>query len=381
MNTNVVELCQELVALPSINPQDKVDFDTPYGEKEVADFTLNWLRQAGADVQMQHVGKRRMNVLAAIEGVDKSRNILLCAHMDTVGIDNTSEDPFDPRICDGQIYGRGTCDDKGPLAAMMVAFSNVIKYHKPCCNITLLATCGEEYDLLGAKYYINQIGQYPSVIVVGEPTKLKIASAHKGVLRLHVKTHGKSAHSSSPHIGKNAIVSMANIILAIQEFSHKFAFGLKDELLHTETLAITQIHGGLNINTVPDQCEIRIDWRILPGRKIQDCINELLLFLKSRFDENIEFAVLCSFNAVRTNVNHPEIMRIRHANQIKMGNSEIIGLPYTTDASAFAEMNIPTIIFGPGDPAHAHSKTEYICINELNKATEVYEAYCTNCEY
>ncbi|MBN1764186.1 MAG: M20/M25/M40 family metallo-hydrolase, partial [Sedimentisphaerales bacterium] len=140
MYSEVVELTRQMVALPSVNPQDKNLTQRPYGEKEMADFVSDWLRKASLDVQKQPVRPGRENVLAIAPGKDTSRTLLLCAHMDTVDVKDMDGDPFDPIIRDGRIYGRGACDDKGPLAALLIAFRDRLQQGELPGNLALLAS-------------------------------------------------------------------------------------------------------------------------------------------------------------------------------------------------------------------------------------------------
>ena len=365
-----------MIAIPSVNPENRDNVSAPYGEKEIAEFVADWLRKTGAAVQTQKVGPRRISVLAVAESF-KNKNadtVLLCAHMDTVNVEDMNIEPFVPGIRNGNLYGRGACDDKGPLAAMMVAFRDRLAEGKLPCNVALLATCGEEYDLLGSKYYVQHMRKKPTVIIIGEPTELKIGVAHKGALRLRLETHGKSAHSSTPEAGKNAIYSMGKALNLIEQFSQLLKSKERHEFFGTETIVTTTISGGQNINVIPDKCEAQIDWRILPGHKVRECYEELAQFLKSNFDGSHKLTLLNCFDAIETK-NEALAASFFEISQQITHSCEKLHMPYATDASAWAEMNIPTVVVGPGSPAQAHSQKEHICIDELEKGVMVYKLY------
>ncbi len=228
MNTEIIELCKDMVAIPSINPQDQDEIKEDFGEVLIADYVGNWLIRQNLDCQLQPVQPGRTNVLSVAEGADSSRTVLLCAHLDTVDVQGMTVKPFDPQIRNGKLYGRGSCDDKGPLATMMIAFRDRVQAGNLPCNLALLGSCGEEFDMAGSKYYVQQSGSQLCGAVMGEPTNMEIITAHKGVARLKVITKGKSAHSSMPQHGVNAIYSMADALNVIQEH----AAGLKDRPAH-----------------------------------------------------------------------------------------------------------------------------------------------------
>jgi len=258
------------------------------------------------------------------------------------------------------------------LAAMMVAFRDYVLQGSKTCNGVFLATCGEEADLLGSRAYVAQRREVPDVIIVGEPTRLKLSVAHKGIVRLRLKTYGKSAHSSTPDHGRNAIYLMREVIECVEDYSRALASRPSHGMLGTETLAVTKINGGESINSIPANCEIQIDWRILPGRKRNDCIRELKEYLTARFAESVGMELICHFDPMETDPNHPEVKRLAGACRSVMGKCEMTCQPYMTDASAWSNRNIPSVILGPGNPAQAHTSDEFITIDELEQAVEVY---------
>lgn len=376
MSNEVIELCQKLVALPSVNPQDAPVTTRPYCEKQMADFVYNWLDTHNLKPQRQQAAPGRENVVAIAEGADKSKTLLLSAHMDTVDVKDMTIDPFDPQLRDGRIYGRGSCDTKGPMAAIMIAFRDRAQQGNLPYNLVFLATCGEEYDTLGSGYYAEQHGSEITAAVFAEPTELKVITAHKGIVRLKLTCHGQSAHSSTPHLGDNAIYTMAEAIGTIKQYSEKLSAQSPNESLGTETISVTIINGGQQINVVPDKCDAKIDWRVLPGRRPQRCRDELLDFLKTKTgSDKMDLELVSVYQPMHTDDSHPIISALLDAAKKTIGQSQTAAVPYGTDASPFARFGIPTAIFGPGSAAQAHTKDEFIETDQLQKGLDAYKTF------
>jgi len=376
MSSEVLELCGEMVAIGSINPQDVTDYTEPFGEARMADFVFDWLDRQDLAPQRQNVKPRRDNVVAVAEGADSSKSFLLCAHTDTVGVEGMTIDPFDPVVRDERLYGRGSCDTKASLACMMIAFRNRVQSGNLPCNLVLLASCGEEYDMCGASHYVRQSGKTVAGAIFGEPTRLKVITAHKGVVRFRLTAAGQSAHSSTPQLGENAIYHLTGFIPAVKQFADTLSRKTSHLQLGCETLAMTQIRGGHQVNIIPDHCEALVDWRILPGRSVEQCQKELSDCLKKAADtacltvENTGY-----YASMETPADHPMTKQLLKAVENVQGAAETGVVAYGTDASAFSHLDIPTLVLGPGDIAQAHTKDEFIAIDQLEKGLAVYEAF------
>ena len=376
MSSEVLELCREMVAIPSINPQDRTEYAEPLGEARMADFVTDWLDRQGLAPQRQTAKPGRDNIVAVAEGNDASRSFLLCAHTDTVGVEGMTIDPFDPVVRDGKLYGRGSCDTKASLACMMIAFRNRVQAGDLPCNLVLLASCGEEYDTCGANHYARQCGESLAGAVFGEPTQLKVITAHKGVVRFRLTAAGLSAHSSTPQLGDNAIYHLAEFIPVLKNFADALSQNTNHPHLGCETLAVTQIKGGHQINVIPDRCEALIDWRILPGRSVDGCQEELSDYLAETAGmarptiEHIGY-----YAPMETAADHGFTGQLLKAVECVLGAAETDVVAYGTDASGFAHLDIPSLVLGPGDIAQAHTEDEYIEIDQLEKGLAVHEAF------
>ena len=283
--SEVVQLCQQMVRIPSVNPQAETQFSEPYGEERVAAFVCDWFAKNGLTAQIQHVHHGRKSVFIIAEGLDKSKTLLLSSHMDTVDVKDMTVEPFVATVREGKIYGRGSCDVKGSLAAMMIAFRDRVRQGDLPYNLALLATCSEEYDMAGAKYFVENLPTTVSGVLFGEPTNFKVDVGHKGVVRLRLETKGQSAHSSRPQTGKNAIYSMARVITATEEFIDGMEQWPGHLKLGHEVAAVTIVNGGQQVNVIPDCCQAWVDWRILPGSNSALCRDKLAKFLKTKLSE------------------------------------------------------------------------------------------------
>ena len=199
MRNELQSLLADLVAIPSMNPMGLHGLGEGFGEGDMADYVEAFLRKHHIPCERQTVLPGRDNVVARLDGANKNA-IVLEAHMDTVLGENMSIEPFAPTIKDGCLYGRGSCDTKASLAAMLMAVKAAAERGSLSRSVCLAATVDEEFQFTGVKKFI-ELGARAEMAVVGEPTQLDVVVAHKGVLRWEIETTGRSAHSSTPELG------------------------------------------------------------------------------------------------------------------------------------------------------------------------------------
>ena len=301
--------------------------------------------------------------------------MLLTSHIDTVDVQGMTIEPFAGELRDGRIWGRGSCDDKGPLAAMMIAFRDRAQRGQLPCNLMLLASCGEEYDMAGATRFVTDFSGQLVGAVFGEPTGLKVVVAHKGVVRLRLRTQGKSAHSSQPEKGDNAVYHMARAISAVEEYVQTLEAEHQHPLLGHETAAVTIVQGGQQINVIPDTCTAQVDWRILPGRTGRHCCDELLQVLQEKLGDRIKAELLNEVKPMQSDRKHPLIDGLLDAAENTAGRREIGVFSGATDASAFVELGTALAVFGPGDVGQAHTQAEYIEVADLESGLAAYNVF------
>jgi succinyl-diaminopimelate desuccinylase len=374
---DVSQLLSDLIALPSVNPEHNTESTGhPYGEHRVADYVQSYFEPFDVRIERQQASPERDNVLVYVPGTDASTPpVLLEAHMDTVDVQGM-EDPFVPRVERGRVYGRGASDTKGSLAAMMMAVRELLAagavLPRGC---VLAATADEEFGMTGAQHLVAS-GSAFSAAIVGEPTALKIVSAHDGQMYVKIAAHGEAAHTSNPQHGVNAIDIMNDVINVLRRRANA-AYPLRQHpLCGSPKLTVSIIRGGVSEHIVPDLCEMTIDCRVIPGETCQHVLQEVKGWLAEDLDsatlQRIEFAVPHkAVPPIDTPVDHPLVQGLRWAAETVLGEAEIAGVAYNTDASHYGAGGTPCVVFGPGDIAQAHSLKEYVEIEELTAAVEI----------
>ncbi|MFA4030123.1 MAG: hypothetical protein GDYSWBUE_001612 [Candidatus Fervidibacterota bacterium] len=372
MSEVISTLC-ELIEIPSVNPTLASPSDPPNGERHLAEHIAELLKCIGASVIRQQVSDGRDNIIAILGS--GNIDVMLCAHMDTVSGNGMRYQPFKPTLVGGKIYGRGACDTKASIAAMLVALRNAARSGRHV-TIMFAATVDEECGASGAKalckWLVEQFGRdmLPKICIVGEPTDLKIAVAHKGFVRGTIRTTGVSAHSSMPHLGVNAICRMAKVIPLLELYADEVLSKLNHPLLGTPTINIGMIRGGLAPNVVPERCEVVIDLRILPSQEPIEAWHNLREFIHSSLaiDFYTEFDQPELIDTgMETSPDEPAVKRLIEATRSALGSVEVIGVPYSTDASKFASIGIPSVVFGPGRIEQAHSADEFVEVEQVEK--------------
>jgi acetylornithine deacetylase len=297
--------------------------------------------------------------------------------MDTASELGMSIQPFQPLRKNGLMYGRGSCDTKAGLAAMMHAFKAVSDAGlQPRVSAVLLAAADEEYAFGGIVKFL-EAGVNAEGAVVAEPTALETVTASKGILRWRIRTHGRAAHSSKPHLGINAITKMSKFMVALDDKLLRNYPMRQHSLLGSPTLVVGTIHGGIQVNQVPESCSIEVDCRLLPGETQQTVWKELSgLISELQVDDpelklEMEPPVLEDL-AMETPASAKVVQVARSVSQKLRGTSSLVGVPYGSDASKLSREGIPSIILGPGSIDRAHAAEEYVELDQVALAAEIY---------
>ncbi len=369
----VLQTLSDLVRINSINSS----YEGGPGEAQAAAYVRSFFEQRGIEVWEQEVFPGRNNVIARIPGRDSTRRLVFEAHMDTVSIKGMTIDPFDPVVRDGKLHGRGSVDDKAGLVAMMHAVADIhASGELPPCEVWMAAVVDEEYSFRGVVKLCE--GLKADAAVVAEPTEFRCVIASKGVLRWRIKTKGKAAHSSKPHLGINAITAMARVVLALNE-DHARMQPAAHPLLGPGTCNVGVIHGGVQVNFVPDEAVIEIDRRLLPGEEVPQVLANYQVLLDDLMKQHpdvlaeMEEPMLQDW-AFQTDAGEPLVQLARTLLGEMGRNDEVCGVPFGSDASKFSRMGIPTILFGPGSIDQAHAAVEYVECAEVEKALAFYTA-------
>lgn len=363
---------RDLVSLPSVNPMGRALQGPDLYEHRVTAYLEQFFRDLGVPYERQTVAPLRDNIVARCDVPGARRTLVLEAHQDTVPTDHMTIDPFAARIENGRLSGRGACDIKGGLAAMLAAFARLAR-EKPrrAANVLMACTVDEEYTFLGVQRLVR--GLRADMAVIAEPTQLQIVHAHKGVVRWYISTPGRSCHSSSPEQGVNAIYRMGPLLVAIEHYAKQLRASRTDPLLGPPTLSVGRIEGGTSVNTVPDRCQIEVDRRVVPGEDPMAAPGQLTAFLHQA-GIDVPFAStepwMCK-SALSPKGSEELVTRLGDVLDAVRGSHQVTAVPYGTDASTIAEAGIPAVVFGPGDIAQAHTADEWVSLDEVEQASEV----------
>lgn len=367
------KLLAELIALSSVNPAfiPATTISAPaspqiYGEKKVADFLAGVAAKAGLDVEFQTVLPGRSNLIARLRPKNKiKQTILLAPHLDTVG---ATENQFIPQRKNGRLYGRGACDTKGSVAAMLSALIELAKakIRPQETEIIFAGLVDEENAQAGSRAFAA--GEIKAdLAIIGEPTKLQVVTAHKGSLWLRLQTRGRAAHGATPQLGKNAVHEMARIVDVLETDYAAQLRKRKHKLLGAGTVNVGKISGGRQPNIVPDACEILVDRRTLPGETEAGVRREISALLKKhKLSAQISSDKSVPCEALETDFKLPLVQQFfRSVHQTKP-----VGVQYFCDAAVLVAVGIPSVVFGPGDIAQAHTADEWISLAELERAKD-----------
>jgi acetylornithine deacetylase/succinyl-diaminopimelate desuccinylase family protein len=366
----VTSLLERLIRFDSVNPS--LD-PSGGGENAIGAYIADFCRERNINCRLQDVDGERRNVLASVTGSGE-KALLFVAHLDTVPARGWTRNPFEPHAIDSKLYGRGACDTKASLAAMLGALDS-IKRDRPRATIVVAGSIDEEYRKRGAGA-LGQIEPRFAGAVVGEPTDLEMVVAHKGSVRWQIETSGRAAHTSMPEIGLNAIEAMAEVILRLKHLNAELR-KQPDPLTGPPSLTVSLIEGGTDICTVPARCVISVDRRLVPGEVPSVAFAEVNAILHELMERD------CSIS-VKPVAPPAEDFPVGAAKETRLiqvaqkacarfaGTGEPRGVPYGTDASVLSAAGIPCVILGPGSIEQAHTVDEYVELAQLDKAFEIY---------
>ncbi|MFM8537225.1 MAG: M20 family metallopeptidase [Planctomycetaceae bacterium] len=359
---DVTDLLARLVAIDSVNPA----FGGP-GEAGVAAAVERYFHEVGLETFRQPVQPGRENVVAVLPGRDRARRVVLEAHMDTVSVAGMAIPPFEPVVREGRLHGRGACDTKAGLAAMMQAVADLHRAGTvPPCDVWMAAVVDEEHVFTGVLALVS--GLVAEAAVVAEPTSLRIVTATKGVLRFRITVHGRAAHSSRPELGASAISAAARLVLALDE-AHAALGRDRHSLLGAATGSVGTIAGGVQINIVPEACTLAVDRRLLPG--------EPAVFREhggGPCRATVEPPLLVD-EALETDSSAPSVKAAQAAAAGLGLEPAPLGVPYGSDASKFSRHGVPAVVFGPGSIDLAHAADEWVPVDEVSQAVQFYRAF------
>lgn len=371
INSELITLVADLVRINSVNPA----YEGGGAETEIQKFVRNFLATHCVSVSDQQVLPGRPNVIAKLPGKNASRRIVFEAHCDTAGVNGMLIPPFDPQIRGKRLYGRGSCDTKAGLAAMMLAVADLRRANQqPLSEVWVVSAMDEEHSYRGVWELRKNL--QAAAAIVSEPTDMKMAVASKGCLRWRITVKGKAAHSSKPFLGVNAIEHMAHVLGCLEDESLRLS-GSNHPLLGSPTLNVGLIRGGTQINVVPDSCWIEVDRRLIPGEEPDQVFRdyqELLGKLRSErpsLDLTMEFPQLEDLPLDTPATSSIAVHAARALREAGLDDGAV-GVPFGSDASKLSSVGIPSIILGPGSIDQAHTAEEFVDLEQVEKAFVVY---------
>jgi acetylornithine deacetylase len=346
----IVELASRLVAIDSVNP---ALVSGGAGERAAAAYVADWCSERGLEVDV--VGDERPSVIARRRGSGGGRSLLLNGHLDTVGVAGMTA-PFEPRVEDGRLYGRGAYDMKGALAAVLVAAAETTGLRG---DVIVTAVADEELASVGTEAVLERVHADAAIVV--EPTELEVAVAHRGFVGFEVETAGVAAHGSRPDLGEDAIVKMGPILVALEQLDTRLQNGRRHPLTGTGAIHASMIEGGQEMSSFPARCVLLGERRTIPGESVGDVEREL-----HELAGAAAVRIVASREPFEAPVDDPFVDLVRRAADV--GN--VVGAPFWTDAALVAEVGIPTVLFGPAGEG-AHAEVEWVDLASLERLREV----------
>jgi succinyl-diaminopimelate desuccinylase len=389
---DALSILKDLISIPSVNPMGRDVHGPEFLETQLTEYLLDFFDGLGVEAQKIEVVLGRANVIARFDRPRSQTTILMDAHQDTVPVDGMTIEPFTPVEKEGRLFGRGACDVKGGMAAMLAAFARLVKQNPgDAANVVISCTCDEEATVMGVLDLVKLwsspqpqgtlLAEAPDVAVVAEPTDLDIVVAHRGATRWKIRTTGRACHSSRPAEGINAIYRMADVLKALESYAGRLADVIPPHpLCGSATLSVGRIEGGISVNTVPDVCEIEIDRRVIPGENGKEVMNQVAEELQNSLDFEFEFLPPWIIGLPLSDDNNGAWAdRLMNSiEDVAAVPHQKVGVAYGTHASRIAAAGVPSVVFGPGSIDQAHTKDEWIAIDELEQACEIYYRFCVS---
>jgi acetylornithine deacetylase/succinyl-diaminopimelate desuccinylase-like protein len=404
--SDTIDTLADLVRRPSVNPMGRDVSGPEYLEGRVSDYLVHRFSVAGIPWARQPVAPSRDNVFARLEATLPNAPVLVWdAHQDTVPADGMSIEPFAPLVRDGRLYGRGACDVKGGMAAMLVALEKLRVCQRPrLATVVFSATVNEEFGFSGVKALARlwtesasgllpadgparallfgqsvATGLPPSFAIVAEPTDLDVVTMHKGAVRWRMRVHGRACHSAFPERGENAIYPAGRAILALEQLASELLARHPEHPCGPPTLSIGTIHGGTGVNLVADLVVLEIDRRVVPGESPEAARSEVIQRIaeavgSARVEHDAPFLEspgLPDADLAPNDRDSGLSQRLIAAAAACGVLSKRLAARYGTNASVLASAGVRSVVFGPGSIAQAHTADEWIDLSQVYKAAEI----------
>ena len=358
--TEATALLERLVAIDSVNPTLVAG---GAGELEIARVVAAWLEGRGVEVELDELAPGRANVVGRVRGTGGGRTLLLNAHLDTVGLGGP-DGSLTPRVDGNRMYGRGTYDMKGSLAAIMSAAA-AAQERGLSGDLVVAAVADEEAESIGAERVAGTISA--DAAIVAEPTDMKLAIAHRGFVWLELETRGRAAHGSRYDLGIDANALMGPALAGIGELDRRLAEnGNAHPLLGRASIHAALVEGGTEPSTYAARCVAKLERRTLPG--------ETVALVEEQAREIAGPATVKSLFSREPLETPPDAaivdVLLRSASEVLGEAPEMVGVPFWTDAAVFSAAGIPSVVFGPGG-AGAHEDAEWVDLVDVERTAAI----------
>lgn len=367
-----VALTQALVATPSVNP---VLSRGGHGEGEIAALCHGWLVGWGLSTETLEVAPGRFNVVATLDG--EGPTLLLNGHLDTVGVEGMTVDPFGGVVRGDRLLGRGSCDMKGGVAALLAATFRLAR-GGPRPRLVVALTGDEEHASLGMDALVRS-GVSADMAVVCEPTNLAVMPAHKGFVWIRAAFRGRAAHGSRPELGVDAIRHAGIYLAALDGYARALKERTRHPLLGYGSFHAGTISGGTAESVYPETCDLLLERRTMPGEQTGAVVAEFQGVLDDvvAADPSVRASLEMTLDRPGT-----EVSESHRLVQGLLESGEAFGVPRTVegmtawvDAAFLNEAGIPAVCYGPGDIAQAHSSDEWIEVRQIGTCADVLERF------
>ncbi|KIC14345.1 M20 family metallopeptidase [Leisingera sp. ANG-Vp] len=363
----LVRTLSDVVRIPSVNPYDELP-GPGRREREVGDYLLQRLDQLGFETGEREIAPGRPNIWGRLRGSGDGPTVMLAGHMDTVTVEGYS-DPFEPKVTEDRVYGRGSCDMKSAFATYLEIARILVETNIPLRgDLLIVGVADEEYQLRGSAD-MGWHGPFADYGIILEPTDLKICLAHRGDVAFKIRTFGASCHSSSPELGHNAITDMSQVLNALSSYDDELQAREHHPLCGAPRFSMNVIRGGTITHAIPDFCELEVDRRTLP-HETPDIVYEEV---RQKLDmvPGLKYE-LTEPHSVSLPLEVDQDCAIAQAarNAFRKVTGHVAGLGSCSGATDAPNFGFPTIVFGAGPFMTAHTLNEYAEINLIETVTK-----------
>lgn len=367
----LTETLKTMVSIDSVNPSL---VEGAAGETEIADYLEQWMKAHSLDTKRYDVEPGRPNVVGTLHGTGGGRTLLLNGHTDTVGTDYMTIDPLDPVIKDGRLYGRGSFDMKGGLAASMAALKTIVDEGTQLRgDVILAAVCDEEYASIGTERLMKDTTA--AAAIVGEFTGGNIQVAHKGFAWVDVETRGVAAHGSLHRVGVDAIAKMGHLLVGLEALGRQLE-KTERPLVGSGSLHASTIEGGSELSTYPASCRLQLERRLIPGEDRGDVDAEMKTLIESLTEADPKFNAdyTITFYRAPMEISPDEgICRVlREGSEKLLGRTpSYVGGTGWMDTQIIYSKGIPAVAHGPNGYG-AHAKEEWVDLQSVYDTAQVH---------